>query len=130
MTPTLNKRLSISGFTLLEVVVAMGLIAIALVTIIQLHSHNLTLQTETQLISTVNFLASARLAEVQAESDLQPGSVTGDFGEDYPVYHYKQDVESVVDFDDLYKVTLTIYTDEQDTGREFTFDTYLYRKKQ
>ena len=121
--------MSNNGFTLLEVVIAMGLIAIALVTVIQLHSHNITLQTETKLISTVNFLASERFAEVQAEPDLQAGSSDGDFGEDYPVYRYKQDVESVGDFDDLYKVTVTIYTDEQEEGREFTFDTYLYRKK-
>lgn len=106
----------------------MGLIAIALVTIIQLHSHNITLQTESQLISQVNFLASARMAEIQAAPDLQAGRSSGDFGEDYPVFRYEENVETVVDLEDLYKVTVTIYTDDQENGRQFTFDTFVYRK--
>lgn len=130
MTRTLNKKLSTSGFTLLEIIVAMGLIAIALVTVIQLHTHNIDLQTESQLISMVNFLASDRFAEIQSASDLQVGSSSGDFGEDHPMFRYKQEIEGMVDFDDLYKITVTIYPDDQETGREFVFDTYIYRKKE
>jgi len=115
---------------LLEIIVAMGLIAIALVTVIQLHTHNIDLQTESQLISMVNFLASARFAETQSTADLQVGSSSGDFGEDHPTFQYKQDIEGMVDVDNLYKVTVTIHTDDQEAGREFVFDTYVYRKKE
>ncbi|MBW2182035.1 MAG: prepilin-type N-terminal cleavage/methylation domain-containing protein [Deltaproteobacteria bacterium] len=130
MTRTLNKKLSTNGFTLLEIIVAMGLIAIALVAVIQLHTHNIDLQTESKLISMVNFLASARLAEIRSTADLQVGSSSGNFGEDHPMFQYKQEVESIVDVDNLYKVTVTIHPDDQEAGREFVFDTYVYRKKE
>jgi len=125
-----SKKLSTKGFTLLEIIVAMGLIAIALVTVIQLHTHNIDLQTETQLISMANFLASARFAEIQSATDLQIGSSSGDFGEDHPMFTYKQEVESMVDAENLYKVTVSIYTDDQETGKEFIFNTYVYRKEE
>jgi len=108
----------------------MGLISIALVAVIQLHTHNIDLQTESKLISMVNFLASARLAEIRSAQDLQIGSSSGNFGEDHPMFQYKQEVESIVDVDNLYKVTVTIQPDDQEAGREFVFDTYVYRKKE
>jgi general secretion pathway protein I len=125
-----SKKSSTKGFTLLEIIVAMGLIAIALVTVIQLHTHNINLQSESQLISTANFLANIRLSEIQSEQDLQVGTSTGDFGEDHPLFQYKEEIESVVDMDNLYKITVSIYTDEQETGKEFVYNTYVYRKKE
>ena len=129
MTAISNKKLSTNGFTLLEILIAMGLIAIALVSVIQLQAHNIDLQTESQLISTANFLANTRLAEIQAEKELQAGSSSGDFGEDHPIFRYEQEIENMADMENLYKVTITIYPDEHVAGKEFVFETYIYRKK-
>ncbi len=83
------------GFTLLEVLVAIAILAISLTTIYGSQARSLALGSEAQFRTTASFLAGMKLAE------LESGTVglvndAGDFGDEYPGYTWKTSVESAV----------------------------------
>jgi len=84
-----------SGFTLLEVMIAMAIIAIALVAVFGSQSQSLSLANEAKFNTTATLLAQSKMAEVET---LDPGDLvsgSGDFGEDFPDYHWDLTVSDV-----------------------------------
>lgn len=76
------------GFTLLEVMVAVAILAITLVTLLGMQSRSLSLATEAKFNSVASMLALAKLAEIESgltalESD------SGTFGDDFPGFAWK-----------------------------------------
>ena len=55
-----------SGFTLLEVMVAMAIIAIALTAVLGSQSKSLSLASEAKFSTTVALLAQSKMAEIEA----------------------------------------------------------------
>lgn len=90
--PLVSIARSDRAFTLLEVMVAVAIIAVALVTLFGSQSRSLSYATEAQFNIIAPMLASLKLAEVErgivAISDDE-----GDFGEDYSGYSWKMEVE-------------------------------------
>ena len=77
-----------SGFTLLEVMIAMAIIAITLVAVFGSQSQSLSLANEAKFSTTAALLAQSKMAEIET---LNPGDLvsgSGDFGEDFPDYHW------------------------------------------
>ncbi len=80
------------AFTLLEVMVAVAIIAMALVTLFGSQSRSLSYATEAQFNIVAPMLASWKLAEVEREVvSLSDGE--GDFGEEFGGYSWKMEVE-------------------------------------
>ncbi|MBW2035901.1 MAG: prepilin-type N-terminal cleavage/methylation domain-containing protein [Deltaproteobacteria bacterium] len=92
------------GFTLLEVMVAMAIIAIALTAVLGSQSQSVSLATEAKFSTTAVLLAQDKLAEIEAEKigDLTSGS--GDFGEDFPGYRWNLRVTDT-SFDELEEIS-------------------------
>ncbi|MCD6138391.1 MAG: prepilin-type N-terminal cleavage/methylation domain-containing protein [Deltaproteobacteria bacterium] len=92
------------GFTLLEVMVAMAIIAIALTAVLGSQSQSVSLATEAKFSTTAVLLAQHKLAEIEAEKigDLTSGS--GDFGEDFPGYRWNLRVTDT-SFDELEEIS-------------------------
>jgi general secretion pathway protein I len=84
------------GFTLLEVMVAMAIIAIALTAVLGSQSQSVSLATEAKFSTTAAMLAQSKMAEMEAKklNDLTSGS--GDFGEDFPGYIWNASVSDVM----------------------------------
>lgn len=80
---TQNKA---SGFTLMEVMIAMAILAIALVAIFQLQSQSISMSTDSRFMTTAALLAQSKMVEAEADSTLDNHSEDGDFGPDYPQY--------------------------------------------
>lgn len=129
MTNTLIKKWNKNGFTLLEIVVSLGLISISLLTILRLQAQSLNLQSEAQFATTANYLAQDRLARIQSEKTLETGSFSGDFGEDYPYFRYREEIEEIPDVENVFKVSVTIFLDDEKAENQFLLKTYHYRKK-
>ena len=85
---THNFRHFQSGFTLLEVMFAVAIIAITLTAVFGSQSQSLSLANEAKFITTAALLAQSKMAEIETfdPGDLVSGS--GDFGEDFPGYHW------------------------------------------
>jgi type II secretion system protein I len=128
MTNILIRKWNKNGFTLLEIVISMGLITIALLAILRLQAQSLTLQSEAQFTTIAHYLAQDRLSRIQSEKRLEAGSFSGDFGEDYPYFRYREEIEEITDVEDLFKVSVTVFLDDGKAGNQFLVTTYLYRK--
>jgi general secretion pathway protein I len=74
------------GFTLMEVMVAMAILAIALVSIFQLQSQSISMASDSRFMTTAALLAQSKMVEVEARNSLSNQSESGDFGNDYPQY--------------------------------------------
>ena len=80
------------GFTLLEVMIAMAILAIALVAIFQMQSQSISMSTDSRFMTTAALLAQSKMVEAEAESTLTNRREDGDFGPDYPQYIWHLEV--------------------------------------
>ena len=77
-----------AGFTLMEVMLAMAILAISLVAVFQSQSQSISMATDSRFMTTAALLAQSKMAEVEAGTALDIGKQDGDFGIDYPDYSW------------------------------------------
>ncbi|MRR15790.1 MAG: type II secretion system protein GspI [Deltaproteobacteria bacterium] len=77
-----------AGFTLLEVMVAMSILALALVAVFQLQSQSIAMSTSARFMTTASLLAQSKMADVEAGAALGNMSGKGDFAPDFPEYQW------------------------------------------
>jgi general secretion pathway protein I len=124
-----GSKTLMSGFTLLEVMVALSVIATVLVSVYQLHTQSLSLATETRFHSYAPFLAQQKLAELATEAAAPLENESGEFGEDYPGLRWQVVVEAVESaFAEeapvqLMRIDITI----SDSGDEYHYKMRTYR---
>jgi len=85
------------GFTLLEVMVALSIIAIVLVSVYRMHAQTVSMNNEVRFYATAPMLAQIKMAEIESESLKDIGDDSGDFGDEFPDYRWNiviDDVES------------------------------------
>ncbi|MBW1766278.1 MAG: prepilin-type N-terminal cleavage/methylation domain-containing protein [Deltaproteobacteria bacterium] len=124
----MNRKLQSRGFTLIEIIISMGLITVALLAVFRLQAQNLDLQSETQFITLSNYLAQDRIAQIQAEVGLDAGTRSGDFGDDAPHFSYREEITEVTDMEDIFKVRVVIALASGEFVKEFSVETYLHRE--
>ena len=127
MTHMWIRSFSNKGFSLLEIIICLGLIATALMAVFQLQAQNLDLQSESRFITTAHHLSQERLARIRNADGLLPGNSSGDFGEDFPQYIYREDIMPVPGVEHLYKVNLLIALASAEAARNYVVETYLFR---
>lgn len=82
------------GFTLLEVMIAIAILAVTLTVLYGSQSQSLSLATEAKFNTTAAFLSGLKLAELESGViDLRDDE--GDF-EDYPDFHWKVEVTEAI----------------------------------
>lgn len=84
------------GFTLLEVMVAMALIAIALTAVLGSQSQSVSLAGEARFYTTASLLAQSKMAEIEVKELEDLSTDSGDFGEDFPGYTWQLSVNHVI----------------------------------
>ena len=125
----MNRRGNDRGFTLLEIVICLGLIALVLVAVFRLQAQNLDLQSEAQFVTTATCLLQERFSHIRSLANVQEGTQSGNFGEDYPDYTYSQEVSGVFDMEGLFKVRVTVSLEREKVRKDLWIETYLYRQK-
>ncbi len=120
----------ISGFTLLEVMVALAVIATVLISVYHLHTQSLSLALETRFHSFAPFLAQQKLAELTAGKVASVESESGDFGEDYPEVRWELVVEPVesdmAEVVRLHLVRIDITVSDRSDEYHYTLRTYRW----
>lgn len=116
------------GFTLLEVMVAMAVMSIVLVSVYRMHSQSLTMNTAARFYTQAPLLAQKKIAEVVSASSSVFATDSGDFGDHYPGYSWQvstTDVSSEVlgeVADDLKRIDVTVaYLNNQFSYRLTTY---------
>jgi len=84
-----------SGFTLLEVMVAMAIMAIVLVSVYRMHSQTLTMNAAARFYTQAPMLAQSKLAQLEGDSSEIVAGDSGDFGDKFPGYTWSLSTDEV-----------------------------------
>jgi general secretion pathway protein I len=89
------KILHSRGFTLLEVMIAVAILAIALVTLLGSQSQSVSFANSAKFETMAALLAQSKMSEITIQAADSLSSDSGDFGEDYPGYKWEATVSDV-----------------------------------
>ena len=119
----------ISGFTLLEVLIAMAIMAIVLVSVYRLHSQTLSMTTANKFYTQAPLLAQSKMAQLEALSSDAISEDSGDFGDKFPGYGWSVSMEDVSSellgqtAEDLKRIDVTVTLNQN----EYEYTVRLYR---
>ena len=95
--PTTRNLQPDSGFTLLEIMVALSIIAIVLVSVYKMQAQTISMNHAARFYTTAPLLAQLKIAEVEIENPGEQTDNSGDFGDEFPGYRWNvviDDIES------------------------------------
>jgi general secretion pathway protein I len=95
------------GFTLLEVMIAMAILAIALVAVYQSQSQRISMSGSSRFLTTASLLAQSRMAEIDTADAREVKAGSGDFGDDFPDYQWQVEI-SDTELARLKKIVLSV----------------------
>jgi prepilin-type N-terminal cleavage/methylation domain-containing protein len=102
-----------SGFTLLEVMIAVGVLGIAMLALLSLHDSNLQSVSRGNEMSTAATLAQGMMSDAELERFPMPGKTSGNFQKlfpgVYPKFSWARMVEASPMFPDIRKVQITVF---------------------
>ena len=93
--PVISKNLHNKGFTLLEVMIAVALIAVALVALLGSQSQSVSFANSAKFETMAALLAQSKMSEITIQNASSLSSDSGDFGDDYPGYEWEAKVSDV-----------------------------------
>jgi general secretion pathway protein I len=94
--PRGGSLIQAAAFTLLEVMVALAVMSIVLVSVYRMHSQTLAMNAAARFYTHAPLLAQSKLAELEANASAMSAGDSGDFGEDFPGYHWTVAAEDLV----------------------------------
>ena len=130
--PTHSAHLQVpgNGFTLLEVLISISIIAIALTAVYGTHSQTLSMAGAIHFYATAPLLAQGKMAEMRLRPADELSDDSGDFGELFPSFSWQatvSDVESELlerTKEDLKRLDVTVYLEGDQNA--FTLTQYLF----
>jgi general secretion pathway protein I len=116
------------GFTLMEVMIAMAILAIVLVAVFQSQSQSLSMAGRSRFLTSASLLAQSRMAEVEMAGIENLTITSGDFGNEYPDYTWRIEIgDTPVDL--LKKVTVRVINGQLIANNDYTLVYYALVKK-
>lgn len=113
-------RRSSCGFTLLEVMICLSIIAIALMAVYGNYSHTIAMNADQQFNTTAPLLAAKVVADYENRSTIDLIDESGNFGPEFDNYAWAVEVESITSeslgnvAEDLHSFNITISFNESD----------------
>lgn len=89
------KNIADKGFTLLEVMIAVALLAIALTTLLGSQSQSVSFANSAKFETMAALLAQSKMSEISLLEKDALSSDRGDFGDDYPGYAWEVTVDNI-----------------------------------
>ena len=119
------------GFTLLEVLVAVAILGLGLVSLLGLHVTDIHLVTRDQRVTEATALAQALMTEAEVGPFPEPGLTTGDFQEAFPELppelRWEREVAETP-LPDLREVRVRVHRADEPGGDDVTLVYYLRRR--
>jgi general secretion pathway protein I len=112
-----------AGFTLLEVMVAMAILAMSLAGVYQLQSQSISMATESRFRTSAALLAQSKMTDMEAAATLRNRSEDGDFGPDYPQYSWRLEVTDT-ELPQFKKIVVTVFNSAFVNGGSYTLILY------
>ena len=117
------------GFTLLEIMVALSIIAIVLVSVYKMQAQTISMNYAAKFYATAPLLAQSKIAEIEIETPGEQTDNSGDFGDEFPGYSWKvviDDIESEL-LGNIAENLKQITVDVSFNTDEFTYSLRTYR---
>ena len=108
------KKRSACGFTLLEVMISLSIIAIALLAVYGNYSQTIAMNAEQQFNTTAPLLAAKVVADFENRSLSDLTDESGNFGSEFDQYQWTAVVETLISdtlgniAEDLHSITITV----------------------
>jgi len=119
------------GFTLLEVLVAVAVLGIALVSLLGLHVRNIDLIARDERVTEATLLARALMTEVETSPFPDLGAIDGDFELDYPGRYpdlrWEREVFTTP-VPDVREVRVRVFRGAEESGDDVTLTYYVRRR--
>jgi len=106
-TNSAGIRRQTSGFSLVEILCAMLILAVALTGLVQGVTTGLSSSKESELQTVASLFAAGQIETLRAEGDLKDGTTEGECGEGLELYRWQQAI-SPTEIDGLHDVTVTV----------------------
>lgn len=127
-------RVSNNGFTLIEILVAMSILAISLVVILQLFSGGLKSSRLSEEYTRAIFHAKEKMEEVLIPKELSEGELQGEFEDSF---RWKSETVRIEDPEEddkklpftMFKIKIDVMWDEGDKERRFEISTIKIGEK-
>ncbi len=118
-----------TGFTLLEVMVALAVLAIALTSVYKLQGQTMLMSAKARFLIIAPQLAQAKLADVEGEGFKDLGDGSGDFGQDHPNYQWSisiEDIPTELITEDVYHLAHININITHNDGNSYQLRTYRF----
>ncbi len=116
------------GFTLLEVMIAVSILAVSFVVLIGLRNTDIAMTVEVQHLTKATLLAQKKMAELEAVGFPPLGIVSGEFDEPDDLYTWTQSVNTTP-FDFAREVKIEVAWKNGEVERNMDLVTYLVERK-
>ena len=112
------------GFSLIEILCAVVILAVALTGMVQAVTSALGSTKESELQTVAALFAAGQIETIRAEGDLKDGTTDGECGEGLTAYHWQQTI-SAAGVDGLHQVAVVVQ--ETKSGRPiYELSTFLF----
>jgi len=112
------------GFTLLEVMIAMAILALSLVVIFSHQATSIDLGNEARIVTKATFLAQEKMVELIAQESLEVERSADEVKEGWPVFKWETEVDES-DQEGLKKVSVLLKWKEGGRERDLRIVTYV-----
>ncbi|MCX5832072.1 MAG: type II secretion system minor pseudopilin GspI [Deltaproteobacteria bacterium] len=116
------------GFTLLEVMIAMAILAISLVAVFRSQSQSVSMASEARFLTTASLLAQGKMAEMESLKPQELSDGSGGFGEDFPDYLWRVEVKDTA-FQYLKKIDVIVTNSIMVTNNAYHLELYRFVRK-
>ena len=127
MMPKVRKA-GAAGFTLMEVMIAMAILAIALVAVFRSQSQSIAMLSEERFLTTASLLAQGKMADMERANPQDLGDANGDFGEDFPDYRWQVEVKDTA-LQYLKKIDVIVTNSKMAKNNVYQLELYRFIKK-
>src|SRR4030067_1731293 len=124
---TVRPGLGNSGFTLLEVMVALLIIATSFVVLLHTRNQSVTAADYAKRTTVATLLASERMSEIEQEDFPDTGEDSSNFGDDYPDYRWKTSVSDTA-YENIREVKVDVMWGEGSSERSIGLVNYVRKK--
>ena len=116
------------GFSLIEVMVALGILAISLVVLLGLRNRDVELSSYSGALFEATLLAKQKMTDQDLGGFPDLGSFQGDFGEKKSRYGWRK-IVSPTPFDSVREVLITVFWERGDWEEEVKLTSYFFKQE-